>query len=79
MRIAIVGQSDFGKAALEAFLQKGDTVAGVFCDPEKPGAAPDPLRLAAEQKHIPVHQLKSLKTEEARQAIATGATRGSFA
>jgi len=69
MRIAIVGQSDFGKAALEAFLQRGDTVAGVFCAPEKPGAAPDPLRLAAEQKQVPVHQLKSLKTEEARQLL----------
>jgi methionyl-tRNA formyltransferase len=69
MRIAIVGQSDFGKAALEGFLQKGDTVAGVFCAPEKPGAAPDPLRLAAEQKRIPVHQLKSLKTEEAREVL----------
>jgi methionyl-tRNA formyltransferase len=69
MRIAIVGQSDFGKAALEAFLQRGDTVAGVFCAPEKPGAAPDPLRLAAEQKQVPVHQLKSLKTEEARQML----------
>jgi len=69
MRIAIVGQSDFGKAALEAFLQRGDTVAGVFCAPEKPGAAPDPLRLAAEQRQVPVHQLKSLKTEEARQIL----------
>src|SRR3984957_16689210 len=69
MRIAIVGQSDFGKAALEAFVQRGDTVAGVFCAPEKPGAAPDPLRLAAGQRHIPVHQLKSLKKEEAREVL----------
>jgi methionyl-tRNA formyltransferase len=69
MRIAIVGQSDFGKAALEAFLARRDTIAGVFCAPEKPGAAPDPLRLAAEQQHIPVYQFGSLKTEEARQAL----------
>ena len=46
MRIAIVGQQDFGKAVLEAFLSAADTVAGVFCAPEKPGAPPDPLRLA---------------------------------
>jgi len=46
MRIAIVGQSDFGKAALEAFVDRGDSVAGVFCAPEKPGAAADPLRMA---------------------------------
>ena len=30
MRIAIVGQKDFGKAATEAFVKRGDTVAGVF-------------------------------------------------
>ncbi|HXJ00950.1 MAG TPA: formyltransferase family protein, partial [Micropepsaceae bacterium] len=69
MRIAIVGQRDFGKAALDAFLDKGDTVAGVFCAPEKAGVPADPLRLAAEQRRIPVYQLASLKTEEARQAM----------
>jgi methionyl-tRNA formyltransferase len=69
MRIAIVGQRDFGSAVLEAFLAAGDTVAGVFCAPEKPGTPPDPLRLGAEQRHIPVYQLTSLKTEEARQAL----------
>jgi methionyl-tRNA formyltransferase len=69
MRIAMVGQGDFGKAALEAFLARRDTVAGVFCAPEKPGAAADPLRLTAEQKQIPVYQFGSLKTEEARTAL----------
>jgi methionyl-tRNA formyltransferase len=69
MRIAIVGQRDFGKAVLEAFLARRDTVAGVFCAPEKPGTAADPLRLAAEQLHIPVYQFGSLKTEEAGQTL----------
>ncbi len=69
MRIAIVGQSDFGKAALEAFVERGDAVAGVFCAPEKPGAAADPLRLAAEQRSIPVYQLKSLKAPEAYETL----------
>jgi methionyl-tRNA formyltransferase len=69
MRIAVVGQSDFGKAALEAFLARGDTVAAVFCAPEKPGAALDPLKLAAQAQRIPVHQLASLKTEEARRTL----------
>ena len=53
MRIAIVGQKDFGKAALDAFLERGDTVAGVFCAPEKPGEAADALREAAEQAGDP--------------------------
>ncbi|MGO9935815.1 MAG: methionyl-tRNA formyltransferase [Steroidobacteraceae bacterium] len=69
MRIAIVGQRDFGKAVLEAFGRRGDTVAGVFCAPEKPGEAPDPLRLAGEQKGIPVFALPSLRVEEARHAL----------
>ena len=38
MKIAIIGQQDFGKAVLEAFLARSDEVAGVFCAPEKPGA-----------------------------------------
>lgn len=69
MRIAIVGQRDFGKATMDAFVKRGDTVAGVFCAPEKPGEAPDPLRLGAEQLGIPVHALPSLRVEEARQAL----------
>jgi methionyl-tRNA formyltransferase len=69
MRIAIIGQRDFGKAVLDAFLDRGDAVAGVFCAPEKPGAPADPLRLAAEERRIPLHQFGSLKTEEARQAL----------
>ena len=71
MRIAIIGQQDFGKAALEAFLKRGDTVAGVFCAPEKPGAKPDPLRVAAELAGISLYQLPSLKTEEARKVLAS--------
>lgn len=69
MRIAIIGQQDFGKAALEAFIARGDTVAGVFCAPEKPGARPDALRVAAEERRITLHQLPSLKTPEAQQAL----------
>src|SRR6202453_1437970 len=69
MRIAIVGQRDFGKAVLEAFLARHDTVSGVFCASENPCTAADPLRLAAEQLQIPVTQFGSLKTEEARQTL----------
>ncbi len=65
MRIAIVGQQDFGKAVLEAFLARGDDVAGVFCAPEKPGARPDVLKVAAQEKAVPVFQFPSLKGGEA--------------
>ncbi len=69
MRIAIVGQQDFGKAVLEAFLARGDEVAGVFCAPEKPGARPDALKAAAQEKGVQVHQFASLKSDEARSAL----------
>ncbi len=69
MRIAIIGQQDFGKAALEAFVARGDTVAGVFCAPEKPGARPDALRVATQERGITLFQLPSLKTPEAQQAL----------
>jgi methionyl-tRNA formyltransferase len=67
MRIAIIGQQDFGKAALEAFLSRGDTVAAVFCAPEK--GRPDPLRVAAEERGIPVHQLARLTDPAALEAM----------
>ena len=69
MRIAIFGQQEFGKAALEAFIGRGDTVAGVFCAPEKPGGRPDPLRLAAEQAGVEVFQPGSLQTEYAHESL----------
>jgi methionyl-tRNA formyltransferase len=69
MRIAIVGQQDFGKAVLEAFLARGDQVAGVFCAPEKPGARPDVLKTAAQEKGVQVCQFQSLKSPEAREAM----------
>jgi methionyl-tRNA formyltransferase len=69
MRIAIVGQQAFGKAALDAFLERGDDVAGVFVAPEPPGARPDPLREAAQAKGLKCFQLKSLGSPEALSAL----------
>jgi methionyl-tRNA formyltransferase len=69
MKIAIIGQQDFGKAVLEAFQKRGTQVAGVFCAPEKPGAKADPVRAAAEEKGLKVFQFKSLRAEEAHQAL----------
>jgi methionyl-tRNA formyltransferase len=69
MRIAIIGQQDFGKAVLDAFVARGDEVAGVFCAPEKPGARADPLRTAAEEKGLKVFQFASLRVPEAHAAL----------
>ena len=69
MRLAIVGQQAFGKAALDAFLERGDDVAGVFVAPEPAGARPDPLREAAQAKGLKCFQLKSLGSPEALSAL----------
>ena len=68
MRIALIGQQDFGKAVLEAFLARGDDVAAVFCAPET--GRPDPLRLAAEARGVPVHQFARLTDPAAAAALA---------
>ena len=69
MKIAIIGQQAFGASVLEAFLNRGDEVAGVFCAPEKPGAKADPLRQAAQDRGLRVFQFPSLKGEEAAAAL----------
>ncbi|HET9662597.1 MAG TPA: formyltransferase family protein, partial [Burkholderiales bacterium] len=69
MKIAIIGQQDFGKAVLEAFLARGDDVAGVFCAPEKAGAKIDPLKAAAREKGLKVFEFQSLRTTEAHEAL----------
>ncbi|MSQ62812.1 MAG: methionyl-tRNA formyltransferase [Betaproteobacteria bacterium] len=69
MKLAIVGQQDFGKAVLDAFLARGDQVAGVFCAPEKPGAKPDVLKVAAQEKGVKVFQFPSLKNDDAKKVL----------
>ena len=69
MRVVIIGQRSFGKAVLEAFLSRGDDVAGVFVAPEKKGARPDPLKRFAREKNIPLFQFAQLASEEALSTL----------
>ena len=69
MRLAIIGQQAFGKAVLDAFLARGDIVAGVFVAPEPPGSRPDPLRLAAAEKGLPVVAAASYSAVETIAAL----------
>jgi methionyl-tRNA formyltransferase len=69
VRIAIIGQQPFGKSVLEAFLARGDDVAGVFCAPERAGSRPDALRVAAEALGINVIQLPNLRGDTAEAAM----------
>jgi methionyl-tRNA formyltransferase len=69
MRVVIVGQQAFGKAVLEAFVGRGDTIAGVFAAPEKPGSRPDPLVAAAEERKFPVYRFPKYSAPEALDAL----------
>ena len=69
MKIAIIGQQDYGKAVLEAFLARGDEVAGVFVAPDKEGAKPDPLKVAALERGLKLFQFPSYRKPEAQQAL----------
>jgi methionyl-tRNA formyltransferase len=69
MRIVIVGQQAFGKSVMEAFITRGDTIVGVFAAPEKPGARPDPLVQAAEEKKLPVFRFPKYSDPEALETL----------
>jgi methionyl-tRNA formyltransferase len=69
VKVAIIGQQDFGKAVLDAFLERGDEVAGVFVAPDKEGAKPDPLKVAAQEKGLKLFQFPSYRKAEAQDAL----------
>ncbi len=70
MRIALIGQSAFGKAVLEAIFKEGrDTVTGVFCPQEKAGEPPDPVKEAAQAAGIACLQFKRMRSPEAIMAF----------
>jgi len=70
MRVALIGSADFGKAALEAFLDRGDEVVAVFCPPDNPKSTkPEVLKEAAIAKGLAPLQFASLKGPEAAQAM----------
>lgn len=68
MRILLVGQAAFAEEVLRGLVAAGDTVAAVVCPPDA-GAKVDPVKAAALERGIPVHQFRSLKVPEARAAF----------
>lgn len=70
MRIALIGSADFGKATLDAFLDRGDEVVAVFCPPDNPKSTkPEVLKEAAIARGLSPLQFASLKGPEAAQAM----------
>ncbi|MBL4719715.1 MAG: methionyl-tRNA formyltransferase [Alphaproteobacteria bacterium] len=65
MRIIVHGQQAFGKAVLEALIEKGEDVVAVYCAPDKEGRPVDVIKEAAQAHGIQVIQPKSYKDPEA--------------
>jgi len=64
MRIVVHGQQAFGRAVLEALIKRGENVVAVYVAPEKEGAKADPLKEAALDAKLPVHQPASYRKPE---------------
>jgi methionyl-tRNA formyltransferase len=66
MRIVVHGQQAFGKSVLEALLERGENVVGVYCAPDPAGGGRvDPLKEAALARGLPVHQPRSFRKDPA--------------
>ena len=63
MRLIVMGQQAFGKAVLEALLERGEEVVGVYCAPDKEGRPLDPIKEFTIEKGLPVYQPASYKDE----------------
>eukprot|EP00164_Ancoracysta_twista_P018811 GFYU01032743.1.p1 GENE.GFYU01032743.1~~GFYU01032743.1.p1 ORF type:complete len:346 (+),score=93.27 GFYU01032743.1:53-1090(+) len=57
LKIAIIGQENFGAAVMKRLRREGHEIVGVFTPPQK-GNRKDPLALAAEEYGIPLVQPK---------------------
>ena len=69
MRIIVNGQQAFGSAVLEALLERGEDVVGVYTAPDKEGRKPDPLGELAKSRGLPVFQPPSFKNSEVVEQV----------
>ena len=64
MKIALIGQSAFGKAVLEALATREEhQIVGVFAAPDR-SRSREPLAVAAEGMGLPVWQFKRMRDQE---------------
>ncbi|MDW5501669.1 methionyl-tRNA formyltransferase [Pseudomonas lundensis] len=75
LRIIFAGTPDFAARHLDALLSSGHQIVGVFTQPDRPAGrgnklTPSPVKVLAEQHHLPVFQPKSLRPEENQHLVA---------
>ena len=71
MKIIVHGQQAFGKSVLEALLDRGEDVIGVYCEPDREGRPPDPIKQCAVERGLPVFQPKSYRKPDAAGQMAS--------
>ena len=69
MRIALIGQSAFGESVLNALIERGESIVGVFTPPDREGRSADPMTSAASARGIPVLQFSRMRDREAVDAF----------
>lgn len=72
MRLIVMGQQAFGKDVLETLINAGvDEVVAVYCEPDRDGAAVDPVKECALANGIPVHQPAQFKDQETLDQLSS--------
>ena len=71
MRIIVHGQQAFGKSVLEALLDRGEDIVGVYCAPDRDGRPADPIKQLAAERGLPVHQPRSYRKPETAEQMAS--------
>ena len=64
MRIVVNGQQAFGKAVLDALVERGEDVVAVYVASKRPGGRPDPLKEAAVAHGVAVYEPTTFKTPD---------------
>lgn len=75
MRLVFAGTPDFAATALNALIEAGHTIVGVYSQPDRPAGRgrklqPSPVKQVALDNGIPVFQPETLKTPEAQRELA---------
>ena len=68
-RIALIGQAAFGENVLNALVEHGENIVGVFCPPDREGRPADPIKTAAEAHDIPVLQFRRMRNQDCIDAF----------
>lgn len=65
LRIAVIGQAAFGESVLNALVEAGENIVGVYCTPDREGRPVDPIKAAADNHNVPVFQFRRMRNQDA--------------